>query len=192
MSIGAAAAPPLPKATIAVHPSMVSVIIGKGGASVKELRKLYGVQFDFPKPSAGPSPTGAKVQISITGQERDMVERAKAHVQRIVADRESFLSPGVIESKVVVPLAALGFIIGKGGKGLQALKAGGLHRIIVPDRDGMINVGKRGEEQKKVAANYITLIGPEGAVNASYKLLKQRILEWEEEQDGEDHRHPYE
>lgn len=113
---------------VMVPQHVVGVIIGKDGASIKQLRSEFGVRFNFEREELneengiggrseiGGSKRGERV-LEIRGQ-RDKVRLAEYKIKAMIAD-----TPKYVETEMFVPAETCGRIIGKGGQNIREMSS---------------------------------------------------------------------
>mmetsp|Transcript_12522 Transcript_12522/g.28636 ORF Transcript_12522/g.28636 Transcript_12522/m.28636 type:complete len:1302 (-) Transcript_12522:61-3966(-) len=133
---------------------LLSVIVGKGGATIKKLEQDSNCRFDIIK---------EEVTVVISGETEDIVQSGKAAVDEIVdqARKECIFTD--------IPESAMSAFIGKGGSGIKKFSS-----------DNQVKM----ERINKLHSGTIKITGKEENVATARDAVVAWVMEWEASNEG--------
>ena len=133
---------------------LLSIIVGKGGATIKKLEQDSNCKFDIIK---------EEVTVVISGETEDIVQSGKAAVDEIVdqARKECIFTE--------IPESAMAAFIGKGGSGIKKLSS-----------DNHVKM----ERINKLHSGTIKITGKEENVATARDAVVAWVMEWEASNEG--------
>lgn len=144
--------------TIMCPPDKVGRVIGRAGATIRDLEASTGTRIQVDHKAPGDKP------VTISGR-ADEVERAKRQVLDLISGHGSDAAPapGEAQKTLECPQGIVGRVIGRGGETIRTLQqASGAHILV-------------NQDFPEGAARQITISGSQDAVDRAASMVQELI-----------------
>lgn len=156
---------------------IVGTIIGRSGSNIKQLRRQFGVRFDFEKEvnkdDANLPKSQQKDRILTISGERDKVYEAEIHVCKMISEQPKF-----VDESMIIPQESVGRVIGKGGKTIRELQSVSGAKILVD----------RIQQSSDSTERCVQLSGTTVQVEYAKLLIKEKVdeeIHWQQKRKEE-------